>query len=143
MLYNLNDEFSRKKFASRVRYLWEKRPLVELTDASKRSTNQNSYLHLCLGIIAADTGNSLEVVKQYYKEQICPDIYVTYKQDKLLGQVKVVESSAKINKEKMSQSIDRLRMFASNIGIYLPSPEDTAALAQAEMEVFNNTYYQP
>lgn len=141
MLYNLNDEFSRKKFAARVRYLWDRRPLVELTDASRRSTSQNSYLHLCLGIIADDTGNSLEAVKQYYKEQICPDIYVSYKEDRLLGKVKIVESSARISKEKMSQSIDRLRMFASNIGIYLPSPEDEAALAQAAMEVSNQNYF--
>ena len=141
MLYNLNDEFSRKKFATRVRFLWERRTLVEMTDASRRSTSQNSYLHLCLGIIATDTGNSLEVVKQYYKEQICPDIYVSFKQDKLLGTVKVVESSARISKEKMSQSIDRLRMFASSIGIYLPSPEDEASLAQAAMEISNQNYF--
>lgn len=141
MLYNLNDEFSRKKFSTRVRHLWDKRALVELTDATRRSTNQNSYLHLCLGIIASDTGNSLEVVKQYYKEQICPDIYVTYREDRMLGKVKIVESSSRISKEKMSQSIDRLRMFASNIGIYLPSPEDEAALAQAAMETANQNYF--
>lgn len=142
MLYNLNDEYNRKKFAARVRYLWEKRALVELSDTSRRSLSQNNYLHLCLGLIASDTANSLEVVKQYYKEQICPDIYVSYKEDKLLGRIKIVESSAKISKEKMSESIDRLRMFASTIGIYLPSPEDEAALAQAQMEI-NNQIYMP
>lgn len=143
MLYNLNDEYSRKKFATRVRYLWEKRAIVDFTDASRRSLNQNNYLHLCLGLIASDTGNSLEVVKQFYKEQLCPDIYVSYKKDKMLGEIKIVESSAKINKEKMSESIDRLRMFASSIGIYLPSPEDESLLARAEMEISNTINNQP
>ena len=142
-LYNLNDEYSRQKFSARVRYLWEKRALVELTDASRRSLSQNNYLHLCLGLIASDTGNSLEVVKQYYKEQICPDIYVSFKDDERLGKVKVVKSSAKIGKDKMSESIDRLRVFASSIGIYLPSPEDEESIAQAVMEVSNHNNYQP
>lgn len=141
MLYNLNDEFSRKKFSTRVRALWDRRSLVELTDASKRSLRQNNYLYLCLGLIAKETGNSLEVIKQYYKEQICPDIYVSFKEDKVLGRIKVLESSAKIPKELMSQSIDRLRMFAANIGIYLPPPEDEQAITQAAMEVSNAQNY--
>lgn len=136
MLYNLNDEYSRSKFAARVRYLWEKRALVELTDASKRSVQQNRYLHVCLGIIAIETGNSLEVVKQQiYKEIVCPDIYVTYKDDPILGRVKIIKSSSRIKKEKMSESIDRLRKFASDHGIFIPSPEEEAKIAQAEMEI--------
>ena len=142
MLYNLNDEYSRNKFAARVRYLWEKRALVELTDASKRSAQQNRYLHVCLGIIAVETGNSLEVVKQQlYKEIICPDIYVTIKDDPILGPVKIIKSTAKVKKEKMSESIDRLRKFATEHGIYIPSPEDEAKLAQAEMEISNAQKY--
>ena len=142
MLYNLNDEYSRNKFAARVRYLWEKRALVELTDASKRSAQQNRYLHVCLGIIAVETGNSLEVVKQQlYKEIICPDIYVTIKDDPILGPVKIIKSTAKVKKEKMSESIDRLRKFAAEHGIYIPSPEDEAKLAQAEMEISNAQKY--
>ena len=141
MLYNLNDDFSRKKFSTRMRYLWDKRALVEVTDVSRRTSNQNKYLHVCLGIIATETGNSLEVVKQYYKEQICPDLYVSFREDERLGRIKVVESSARIPKEKMSESIDRLRTFASSIGIYLPSPEDEAIIAQAEMEIANTPKY--
>lgn len=142
MLYNLNDEYSRQKFAARVRYLWDKRPLVELTDASRRSGQQNRYLHVCLGIIAVETGNSLEVVKQQiYKETVCPDIYVTIKDDPILGQVKIVKSSAKISREQMSESIDRLRKFAADHGIYIPSPDDEALLAQAEMEIANAQKY--
>lgn len=138
MLYNLNDEYSRNKFAARVRYLWEKRALVELTDASKRSIQQNRYLHVCLGIIAIETGNSLEVVKeQIYKETVCPDIYISFKDDPILGKVKIVKSTAKVKKEKMSESIDRLRKFAAEHGIYIPSPDDEAKLAQAEMEIAN------
>jgi len=142
MLYNLNDEYSRQKFAARVRYLWDKRSLVELTDASRRSGQQNRYLHVCLGIIAVETGNSLEVVKQQiYKETVCPDIYVTIKDDPILGQVKIVKSSAKISREQMSESIDRLRKFAADHGIYIPSPDDEALLAQAEMEIANAQKY--
>lgn len=142
MIYNLQDEYARKKFAARVKYLWEKHALVELTDASRRTSSQNAFLHVCIGIVAMETGNSSEVIKtEIYKKRVNPDLFVRRKADPTLGEIEVLRSSRDLSKEEMSLSIDRFRMFASEHGIYIPNPEDAAFIAQAEMEIANSQKY--
>lgn len=136
MLYNLQDKLSREQFSKRVKHLWEKGSLVELTDKSRRSTAQNSYLHCILGVLALETGNSLEVIKQeVYKKRINPDLYVRVKTDPLLGEVETLRSSRDLGKEEMSLSIDRYKQFCSENGIYIPEPGDEEILRQIEYEM--------
>lgn len=136
MLYNLQDSLSRKQFSSRVKHLWEKGTLVELTDKSRRSTAQNSYLHCVLGVLALETGNTLEVVKrEIYKKRINPDLYVRVKTDPILGEVETLRSSRDLSKEEMSLSIDRYKQFCSANGIYIPDPGDEEILRQIEFEM--------
>lgn len=136
MLYNLQDELSRKRFAAKVRSLWEKGTIVELTDKHRRTLSQNSFLHCCIGAVALETGNSLEVIKQeIYKRRVNPDLFVEEKDDPVLGRITVLRSSRDLNKEEMSLSIDRFRRFAEENGIYIPSPGDEELLAQLEYEI--------
>lgn len=136
MLYNLQDELSRKRFASKVRTLWEKGTIVELTDKHRRSLRQNAYLHCCIGAVALETGNSLEVIKQeIYKRRVNPDLFVEEKDDPVLGRITVLRSSRDLDKEEMSLSIDRFRRFAEENGIYIPEPGDEELLAQLEYEI--------
>lgn len=137
MLYDLSNELSRKQFSVRVKHLWKKRAgIVELTDKSRRSLNQNSYLHAILGVLALETGNSLEVVKrEIYKKRINPDLYVRMKADPVLGEVETIRSSRDLTKEEFSLSIDRYKKFCSENGIYIPEPGDEELLRQIELEM--------
>lgn len=136
MLYNLQDRLSREQFSARVKHLWEKGSLVELTDKSRRSLNQNAFLHAILGILALETGNSLEVIKQeVYKRRINPDLYVRVKTDPILGEVETLRSSRDLSKEEMSLSIDRYRRFCSDNGVYIPEPGDEEIIQQIEFEM--------
>ena len=136
MLYNLQNELSRNRFIARYNWLLEHAVLVELTDATKRSSAQNNYLHSVLGAVALSVGESLEYVKQeIYKRMVNPDIFVREHDNPRLGRVVSLRSSADLNKEEMSASIDRFRKWAAEQGIYTPSPDDLATIAQISSEM--------
>lgn len=141
MLYYLKDDFSRNKCIARFNHLLEHAVLVELTDATKRSTAQNSYLHVVLGAVALHVGESLEYIKQeVYKRMVNPDIYVVEKDNRTLGHIVSLRSSRDLNKEEMSMSIDRFRKWAAEQGIYTPSPDDLATIAQISSEMSQCNY---
>ena len=98
---------------------------------------QNSFLHVALGYFAAQTGNTLEYVKQYYyKRLVNPDIFRRERDDKYLGHIEVWRSSASLTHEEMSLSIDRFRNWsASEAGIYIPSPDDARLVQLMEIEI--------
>ena len=136
MLYHLKDEFSRNKCIARFAYLLENATLVELTDATKRSLAANNYLHAVLGSVALSVGESLEYVKQeLYKRKVNPEIFVREHDNRLLGRVVSLRSSADLSKEEMSISINRFRKWAAEQGIYTPSPDDLATIAQISSEM--------
>ena len=141
MMYYLKDEFSRNKCIARFNHLLEHAVLVELTDATKRSTAQNSYLHVVLGAVALFVGESLEYVKQeLYKRTVNPDIYVVEKDNPTLGHIVSLRSSRDLNKEEMSVSIDRFRKWAAEQGIYTPSPEDLSMISRISAEMSQAHY---
>lgn len=136
MLYNLQDELSRKQFAARVRHLWNKGSVVELTDKSKRTGKQNNYLHSILSILCIETGYALEDVKrEIFKKRINPDIFIRYKEDPVLGRVEVVRSSRDLTIEEMSIAIDRYKKFCAEQGFYIPEPGEEEMLRQIEWEM--------
>ena len=136
MLYDLSNELSRKQFSARVKHLWKKGGIVELTDKSRRTLNQNSYLHAVLGVLALQTGNSLEVVKlEIFKKRVNPDLFVSTKRDPMLGEIEVVRSSRDLTKEEMSIAIDRYQKFCAENGIFLPEPGDEELIRQIEFEM--------
>lgn len=136
MLYNLREELSRQRFASRVKKLWKDGTIVELTDKRRRTRNQNNFLYVILGILAMETGNSLECVKQeIFKKRVNPDLFVAQKDDPVLGQITVLRSSRDLTTEQMTLAIDRYMKFCSELGIYIPSPEDEALIEEAEYEL--------
>lgn len=136
MLYDLSNELSRKQFSTRVKHLWAKGCIVELTDKSRRTLNQNSYLHAILGVLAMETGNSLEVVKlEIFKKRVNPDLFVRTKRDPVLGDIEVVRSSRDLTKEEMSIAIDRYQKFCAENGVFLPEPGDEELLRQIEFEM--------
>lgn len=136
MQYDLSNELSRRQFSMKVKALLEKGVVVELTDKSRRSLSQNAYLHAILGVLALETGNSLEVIKQeVYKKKLNPDIFVTTKHDNILGDIEIIRSSRTLTKEEMSLSIERYKKFCAEMQVYIPEPGDDAILRQIEFEM--------
>ena len=136
MLYNLKDQLSRKRFSTRVKALWDAGAVVELTDKSRRTNQQNRYLHVALGILAMETGNSLESIKsEVFKRRVNPDLFIVEKDDTILGHIQTLRSSRDLDKEEMSKAIDRYLKFCADNGVYIPSPEEEDMLREAEYEI--------
>ena len=142
MIYNLENEFQRKAFLARCEDCLEKSMVVELITKTVRSRNQNSYLHLLLGVVAMDTGNTIPYVKEWYYKRLCnPDLFIQERMDKFSGKIQVIRSTTDLTREEMSMSIDRFKRWGSEQGIYLPNPGDESLLREIEIEIGRNRNY--
>lgn len=136
MLYNLSDELSIKRFKAKVKHLLQKGGFVDLTDKSIRSLSQNNYLHCILGVLALETGYSLEVVKrEIYKKKVNPDLYIRSINNSPFGDIEELRSSRDLTKEEMSLSIDRYKKFCAEHGVYIPEPGEEEMLRQIAYEM--------
>ncbi|MDR2042481.1 MAG: hypothetical protein LBP98_09245 [Tannerella sp.] len=136
MKFNLATDMDVARFRTRVEYHIRRRtPNVELTE--KRTVRQNSYLHLILGLFAAESGNRSDYVKEfYYKRLVNPEIFIVEKEDKYLGKIQALRSSADLTTAEMTLTIERFRNWASQeAGIYLPAPNEDEFLAYIQNEL--------
>jgi hypothetical protein len=136
MLYNLSNPLDRERFAARANALLQKDSVVELTEKTLRTLNQNSYLHLIIGAVAMDVGVTLEYAKrEYFKKLVNADLFIRKEQDRFSGEIEVIRSSADLTKEEMSMAIDRFKRWGAENGFYLPSPDDKELLKYIEIEM--------
>lgn len=142
MQYDLTSDFQRKAFLSRVDLLLEKGAVVEVTEKTFRSKNQNNYLHLLIGVVAMETGNTLEYCKEWYFKRLCnPDLFLTIKEDKFAGKVSVIRSSADLTQAEMAMAIDRFKRWGAENGIYMPNPGDESLLREIAIEMGRQKAY--
>jgi len=138
MIYNLSNPLDVQNAKTRLELLIKRACVIELTEKkAKRSLNQNAYLHLILGYFASQTGNTLEWVKQQYYKKLCnPDLFIGEREDRFLGRIKYVRSSADLRTDEMNLSIERFRNWsAMEAGIYIPEPTNEAEIAALQVEV--------
>ena len=136
MVYDLSSDFQRKAFLARVDNLMEKGAVVELTEKVFRSPNQNRYLHLLIGVVAIETGNTLEDAKKWYFKETCnPDLFHVQHRDKMGNCIDHIRSTAELTKEEMSTAIDRFKRWGAENGIYMPNPDDASLLKAIEIEM--------
>lgn len=141
MIYNTSNPLDKANFLLRANKLAESGKIVELTEKKpRRSLPQNKYLHVILAYFGTQTGNTLEWVKQqYYKKLVNPDLFIREKEDKYLGKIKVLRSSADLDTAEMSLSIERFRNWsAQEAGIYIPSADEAILIQQMEIEIERN-----
>ena len=143
MQYNLADRLDRERFQTRFLSLMAKGAIVDLTEKSARSLNQNNYLHLIIGVVAMEVGETLDYAKaEYYKRHVNGDLFIVSKRDRLLGTDRQwLRSSAELTAEEMSLSIDRFKKWAAEQGIYLPEPGDRELLLQIQYEIDKQRRY--
>ena len=141
MIYDTSNPLDKANFLLRAKKLAESGVIVDLTEKKpRRSLPQNKYLHVILAYFGAQTGNTLEWVKhQYYKKLVNPDLFIREKEDKYLGRIKVLRSSADLDTAEMSLSIERFRNWAAQeVGIYIPSVDEAILIQQMEIEIERN-----
>ena len=144
MIYNLSSPLDKANFLLRAKKLADSGVIVDLTEKKpRRSLPQNKYLHVILAYFGAQTGNTLEWVKQqYYKKLVNPDLFIREKEDKYLGRIKVLRSSADLDTSEFSLSIERFRNWAAQeAGIYIPSADEAILIQQMEIEIERNKEY--
>lgn len=140
-LFNLSNPLDNANFLLRAKKLAESGKIVELTEKKpRRSLPQNKYLHVLLAYFGTQTGNTLEWVKQqYYKKLVNPDIFIREKEDKYLGRIKVLRSSADLDTSEFSLSIERFKNWAAQeAGIYIPSADEAILIQHMEIEIERN-----
>ena len=141
MVYDTSNPLDNANFLLRAKKLAESGKIVELTEKKpRRSLPQNKYLHVILAYFGTQTGNTLEWVKQqYYKKLVNPELFIREKEDKYLGKIKVLRSSADLDTAEMSLSIERFRNWAAQeAGIYIPSADEAILIQQMEIEIERN-----
>ncbi len=141
MIYDTSNPLDKANFLLRAKKLAESEKIVELTEKKpRRSLPQNKYLHVLLAYFGTQTGNTLEWVKQqYYKKLVNPDLFIREKEDKYLGKIKVLRSSADLDTSEFSLSVERFRNWAAQeAGIYIPSADEAILIQQMEIEIERN-----
>lgn len=143
-LYDTSNPLDKANFVLRAKKLAESGKIVELAEKKpKRSLNQNAYCHLAISYFASQYGCTLEWAKaQYFKKLVNPDLFIREKEDKFLGKVKYLRSSADLDVTEMSLAIDRWRNWCSmEASIYIPNVDDYYSIQLMEVEIKKNEKY--
>ncbi len=137
MLYDLSHPYYKARFKKRANILFERGAKVDLTDKSKKSHSQNSYLHLLLHYYAVCMDVSPETVKrELYKRIINADIFVV--ESTVSWAKDDLKSITAISKEEMTLSISRFRNTVALPefgGIDTPDAKDKQKLFWMEQEI--------
>lgn len=142
MTYDFTIELDRLKADVRWEALKRKGATVDLTEKKTRTLNQNSYVHLIIGVVAMETGNTIEYTKEkYFKRLVNPDLFVRSKEDRFIGKTEYLRHSSELTKEEMTQAIDKFRNWAATEGWYLPSPDDKTLLQSVEYQMGKQRQY--
>mgnify|MGYP002516699259 CR=1 FL=1 len=142
MLYDLSNEFHKAQFLSRCHTLVAKGEIVELTAKAPRTRSQNSYLHLLIGIVAMETGNTLEDAKlHYFKDIVNADIFKREHRDRLGKVIVTYRSTSDLSREDMRIAIDRFKKWGAENSIYMPDPGHDSLLRTIEIEMGRQRAY--
>lgn len=143
MLYDLSNPLQNESFKVKAEALAKKGGIVELTEKKQqRSLAQNRYLHLILAYFALEIGESPEYVKRHYFKVLCnKDLFVREVEDKFLGKIKVLRSSADLDTGEMTTAIERYRNWTASEGVYIPSSDEQNLVQQMEIEISRNRMY--
>lgn len=141
MIYDTSNPLDKANFMLRAKKLAESGKIVELAEKKpKRSLSQNAYCHLAISYFASQYGCTLDWAKeQYFKKLVNPDLFIREKEDKFLGKVKYLRSSADLDVTEMSLAIDRWRNWCSiQASIYVPNVDDYYSIQLMEVEIGRN-----
>lgn len=144
MRYDGSNELHAAQARARLENLIAGKKVFDITEKKpQRSLSQNSYLHVLLSYFACQIGETMEYVKrEYFKKLVNPATFIREREDKFLGRIKFLRSSADLDKDEMTLCIDRFRNWSSaKAGIYLASPDEGRMISLMEIEIERNKEY--
>ena len=157
MIYDLTNPLHRKQFVKRANKMLERHCTnAVLVDESKRTYNQNSYIHVLIRLMALNTCVKESYAKNVYFKQLAnPDLFIEENEDPVAGnKIMSLRSSSELTIEEMSRAINNFRHWAEDNGYYLPeasfdederavfkSAADEQAFKQAELETTRASMY--
>lgn len=143
MLYDLSNTLQCESFKVKAEALAKKGGIVELTEKKQQRTSaQNRYLHSILAYFGLEVGETAEYVKKNYFKILCnKDLFIREVDDKYLGKIKVLRSSADLDTAEMTTAIERYRNWCASEGVYIPSAEEHLLVQQMEIEISRNRMY--
>lgn len=142
MKYNLNSSHDVAEANRLLAQLTVDKKVVEIKEVKpRRSLNQNAFLHLLLGAFGSHLGLSLDEAKALYKR--LPGNKALYIKHFEQGgvQFEYERSSAKLDKDEMTKSIETLREWSAKMGYPLPTADDKEWLMRIENEIEKNERY--
>ena len=124
----------------RLETLIKKETIIDITEKKPiRTIKQNSYLWLILSYWGTQTGYTKDEAETIYKH-LNKDIY--YREKEIAGVETIyIRHTYELDTLEMTQTIDKFRDWAAMNGIYIPTPDDLAAIEAMQMEVERNRNY--
>lgn len=139
MKYDLGNPLHREQLKARVeRAIQRGAGVCEFVEHKPaRTLRQNAYLHLIISLLATELGETAEWCKErYFKAAANAELFTEERNDKFLGRVKTLRSTASLTTDEMTLAIERFRDWASQVaGVYLPSADEKRLLELAEVDV--------
>jgi hypothetical protein len=87
----------------------------------KRSLSQNALLHTWFGLVAEETGNRVDEVKEAYRGMFLPQVVVDFGDREIL----IGTSTTRLSTEEFSAFLDCVYAHATQeLGILLPLPDE-------------------
>lgn len=88
-------------------------------DDTTRTSPQNAYYWVCLGIIATEIGTTPDYLHSFYKEQFLPkEEYI------VLIQSKQKKSTTQQTRHEFAEYLDKVIRHAAEMGVILPDIEE-------------------
>lgn len=141
MIFNLKNPFEQQKFKEYVNKLFKEECVAEVKRKKPlRTLKQNSYLYLLLGFFASEYGCTLDEAKVIYYKRTCnKEIFEVERVNKRGRRIMTLRSSADLDTREMTISIERFRNWSSSeVGIYLPAPNEEDMLIYAQQCIEQN-----
>lgn len=129
MKFDLSKDIDRKKATTRLDALIKKGAKAEIKEhRGVRSVNQNSYLHVCIGMVALETGYTIEEAKTELKREFSKTERGRFSLYEKNGK-KFLMSTALYDSKQMTNFIEFIRDLASEqLGCYIPTSEEYLTL---------------
>ena len=135
MRYNLQEETQADQAFEYLSKLSGKHAIVEITEKKpQRSLPQNSFFHLLVSFFGLQQGYSPNESKTVIKRHMS-DVFVYEKNGE-----KFMHSSADLNKDEMTQVIDRLYRLAADMGVSLPLCDNEESRSLMSNAIEQNKY---
>lgn len=142
MKYNLSSSHDIAEAQRLLSQLTVDGKMVEIKEVKpRRSLSQNSFLHVLLGAFGSNLGYTIDEAKELYKRLPGNKELYVYTKDVGGKPMEFTRSSADLNKDEMTKSIETLREWSAKMGYPLPTADNVEELRRLENYIETHERY--